>query len=130
LKMSENTIPNKMKKLPVKKLVEIMQRFFYASKIHSETYKTQQGDSKMEKPYSEATLNFAKKFNCTPEQVIEFAKEFSRSLCLASEMKLKSNKELATLLMNEIWADLDIFSKGSSIISETIQRLEKETKNG
>ena len=55
----------------------------------------------------------------------ETCKKILQSVMTSGELKKKTNKELAELLTNSIWADSNIFTPLSDLLSEVIDRLGK-----
>ncbi len=53
----------------------------------------------------------------------EAAQSIIQSVLTSEELKKKTNKEIAELLTDHVWAQLPIFAAQSDLISEAIDRL-------
>ena len=54
---------------------------------------------------------------------LETVKDIKQSCLSTEKLKQLSNKELSNILMETVWAEFDMFSPGSDIIAEAIDRL-------
>lgn len=48
---------------------------------------------------------------------------------LFDDFSKKSDREIGNLLLNEVWSDMDCFSRKADIVDEAIQRLKRKNAN-
>lgn len=72
---------------------------------------------------------FQKLQDLPPEKIDKFVHMFTYSLKVHHELIAISDKELSELLINEVWADIPVFSRKSAIVNEAIERLEKSERS-